>query len=96
MSVMDDFVVIVGMVCIFMGGLLGELVSESVNELGVVVVKVVLEEVGVVGDDVDQILMGNVLMVGQGQVLGCQVVFKVGMFKFVEVMMLNKMCGFGM
>ncbi|MEC9251083.1 MAG: thiolase family protein [Pseudomonadota bacterium] len=96
MSAMDDPVVIVGMARTPMGGLLGELASESANELGAVAVKAALEEAGVAGDDVDQILMGNVLMAGQGQAPGRQAALKAGMPKSVEATTLNKMCGSGM
>lgn len=62
--IMFDVVVIVFVVCIFIGGLLGDFVGFVVWELGVVVIKVVVECVGVFGDVVDEVLMGNCLMVG--------------------------------
>ncbi|WP_300529163.1 thiolase family protein [Maricaulis sp.] len=96
MSAMDDPVVIVGMARTPMGGLLGELASESANELGAVAVKAAMEEAGVAGEDVDQIVMGNVLMAGQGQAPGRQAAIKAGLPKSVEATTLNKMCGSGM
>ena len=96
MSTQDDPVVIVGMARTPMGGLLGELASESANELGAVAVKAAMEEAGVAGDDVDQILMGNVLQAGQGQAPGRQAALKAGLPKSVEATTLNKMCGSGM
>jgi acetyl-CoA C-acetyltransferase len=79
-----------------MGGLLGELAPLSANELGAIAVKAAMEEAGLAGDDVDQILMGNVLMAGQGQAPGRQAAIKAGLPKSVEATTLNKMCGSGM
>ena len=67
MSAVDDPIVIVGMARTPMGGLLGELTTLSANELGAIAIKAAMEEAGIAGEDVDQVLMGNVLMAGQGQ-----------------------------
>ena len=96
MSATDDPVVIVGMARTPMGGLLGELAPMSANELGAIAVTAAMEEAGIAGDDVDQILMGNVLMAGQGQAPGRQAAIKAGLPKSVEATTLNKMCGSGM
>ncbi|WP_300542063.1 thiolase family protein [Maricaulis sp.] len=96
MSASDDPIVIVGMARTPMGGLLGELAPLSANELGAIAVKAAMEEAGIAGDDVDQILMGNVLMAGQGQAPGRQAAIKAGLPKSVEATTLNKMCGSGM
>lgn len=96
MSAVDDPIVIVGMARTPMGGLLGELAPLSANELGAVAVKAAMEEAGIAGDDIDQILMGNVLMAGQGQAPGRQAAIRAGLPKSVEATTLNKMCGSGM
>jgi len=96
MSAVDDPIVIVGMARTPMGGLLGELAPLSANELGAVAVKAAMEEAGIAGDDIDQILMGNVLQAGQGQAPGRQAAIKAGLPKSVEATTLNKMCGSGM
>ncbi|OLF79757.1 acetyl-CoA acetyltransferase [Maricaulis sp. W15] len=96
MSAVDDPIVIVGMARTPMGGLLGELAPLSANELGAIAVKAAMEEAGLAGDDVDQVLMGNVLMAGQGQAPGRQAAIKAGLPKSVEATTLNKMCGSGM
>jgi acetyl-CoA C-acetyltransferase len=96
MSAHEDPVVIVGMARTPMGGLLGELGTQSANELGAIAVKAAMEEAGVAGDDVDQIFMGNVLQAGQGQAPGRQAAIKAGLPKSVEATTLNKMCGSGM
>ena len=96
MSAVDDPIVIVGMARTPMGGLLGELAPLSANELGAIAVKAAMEEAGIAGDDIDQILMGNVLQAGQGQAPGRQAAIKAGLPKSVEATTLNKMCGSGM
>tara|TARA_R110002072_G_scaffold77597_8_gene180779 strand:+ start:1235 stop:2422 length:1188 start_codon:yes stop_codon:yes gene_type:complete len=96
MSAVDDPIVIVGMARTPMGGLLGELTSLSANELGAIAIKAAMEEAGVAGEDVDQVLMGNVLMAGQGQAPARQAGIKAGLPKSVEATTLNKMCGSGM
>jgi acetyl-CoA C-acetyltransferase len=96
MSAVDDPIVIVGMARTPMGGLLGELAPLSANELGAIAVKAAMEEAGIAGDDIDQVLMGNVLMAGQGQAPGRQAAIKAGLPKSVEATTLNKMCGSGM
>ncbi|SDL79249.1 thiolase family protein [Maricaulis salignorans] len=96
MSAVDDPIVIVGMARTPMGGLLGELTTLSANELGAIAVKAAMEEAGVAGEDVDQILMGNVLQAGQGQAPARQAGIKGGLPKSVEATTLNKMCGSGM
>ncbi|MFT6661372.1 MAG: acetyl-CoA C-acetyltransferase [Maricaulis maris] len=96
MSAVDDPIVIVGMARTPMGGLLGELAPLSANELSAIAVKAAMEEAGIAGDDIDQVLMGNVLMAGQGQAPGRQAAIKAGLPKSVEATTLNKMCGSGM
>lgn len=96
MSTQDDPIVIVGMARTPMGGLLGELSTQSANELGAIAVKAAMEEAGVAGDDVDTIYMGNVLGAGQGQAPARQAGIKAGLPKSVEATTLNKMCGSGM
>jgi len=96
MSTQDDPIVIVGMARTPMGGLMGELGTQSANELGAIAVKAAMQEAGVAGDDVDSIYMGNVLSAGQGQAPARQAGIKAGLPKSVEATTLNKMCGSGM
>lgn len=49
-----------------MGGFLGVFVDVLVIDFGVIVVKVVVECVGVLGEDIECIYMGCVLFVGFG------------------------------
>jgi acetyl-CoA C-acetyltransferase len=79
-----------------MGGLMGELSSFSANELGAFAVKAALERSGIVGSDVDWVLMGCVLPAGQGQAPARQAALKAGLPLSVEATTVNKMCGSGM
>lgn len=79
-----------------MGGLLGELSSMSASDLGAVAIRAAIAEAGLGGDDVDQVLMGNVLSAGQGQAPARQAARKAGLSDRAEATTLNKMCGSGM
>lgn len=59
-----EFVVIVVVKCIFMGGFMGLLLMLLVIDLGVEVIKVVCGDIDVVV--VDEVIMGCVLLVGLG------------------------------
>jgi len=96
MTATADPVVIVGMARTPMGGLLGELNGFDAYELGAVAIKAALERAGVAGDQVDQVLMGNVLSAGQGQAPARQAALTAGLAKSAEATTLNKMCGSGM
>lgn len=49
------------------GTLLGGLSSLSAAELGAVAVRAALEKAGIAGSDVDQVILGQVLTAGAGQ-----------------------------
>ncbi len=91
-----DPVVIVGMARTPMGGLLGDLVSFSANELGAVAVKAAAAEAKVGPAEVDEIIMGNCLPAGQGQAPARQAAIKAGLDKKTEAVTINKMCGSGL
>ncbi|MEM7767192.1 MAG: acetyl-CoA C-acyltransferase [Pseudomonadota bacterium] len=92
----QDPVVIVGMARTPMGGLLGDLTAFSANELGAFAVQGAMEDAGIGGDDLDEIIMGNCLPAGQGQAPARQAGIKAGVSKSMESTTINKMCGSGM
>jgi acetyl-CoA C-acetyltransferase len=92
----QDPIVIVGMARTPMGGLLGELTGYEAYELGAVAIKAALDESGVDGADVDQVLMGNCLMAGQGQAPARQAAITAGLPVSAQATTLSKMCGSGM
>jgi len=92
----EDPVVIVGMARTPMGGLLGELSGFAAHELGAVAIRAALAEAEVAADGVDQVIMGNVLMAGQGQAPARQAALTAGLSIGAQATTLNKMCGSGM
>ena len=93
---MSNPIVIVGAARTPMGGFQGELAGASASDLGGVAIKAALERAGVAPDEVSEVLMGNVLMAGQGQAPARQASFAAGLPKDVPCTTLNKMCGSGM
>jgi acetyl-CoA C-acetyltransferase len=92
---MED-VVVVGMARTPMGGLLGDLAGVSAPELGAAAIRAAVKESGVDGAEIDQALMGNCLMAGQGQAPARQAVLGAGLPKSVQATTLSKMCGSGL
>jgi acetyl-CoA C-acetyltransferase len=64
---MSEPVVIVSAARTPIGGLLGDFSSLAAHQLGAVAVKAAIERAGITGDAVDEVLLGNCLMAGQGQ-----------------------------
>ncbi len=93
---MAESIVIVSAARTPIAGLLGDFASLPAWELGAVAVKAAVERAGVPGDAVDEVLMGNVLMAGQGQAPARQAALKAGLPQGAGAVTLNKMCGSGM
>src|ERR1700742_153993 len=92
----EDSIVIVGMARTPMGGLLGELTGFEAYELGAVAIKGAMDEAKIDGADVNQVLMGNCLMAGQGQAPARQAAITAGLPNSAQATTLSKMCGSGM
>jgi acetyl-CoA C-acetyltransferase len=65
-------------------------------ELGAVAIRAAVQRAGVPGDAVDEVLMGNCLMAGQGQAPARQAALKAGLPTSAGAITLSKMCGSGM
>jgi acetyl-CoA C-acetyltransferase len=76
--------------------LLGDFAGLAAWELGAVAVKAAVERAGVPGDAVDEVLLGNCLMAGQGQAPARQAALKAGLPQSAGAVTLSKMCGSGM
>lgn len=74
----------------------GALKDTPATELGAAAGKEVLSRAGVEGDQVDQVIVGNILQAGQGMNPGRQVGIKSGLPVQVPGMTLNRMCGSGL
>jgi acetyl-CoA C-acetyltransferase len=93
---MSDPIVIVSAARTPIGGLLGDLAGLAAWELGAVAIKAAVQRAGVPGDTVDEVLMGNCLMAGQGQAPARQAALKAGLPQAAGAVTLSKMCGSGM
>lgn len=93
---MSDSIVIVSAARTPIGGLLGDFSSLQAWELGAVAIKAAVERAGVPGDAVNEVLMGNCLMAGQGQAPARQAMRKAGLPDSAGAVTLSKMCGSGM
>jgi acetyl-CoA C-acetyltransferase len=91
-----DPIVIVSAARTPIGGLLGDFAGLAAWELGAVAVRAAVERAGVPGDAIDEVLLGNCLMAGQGQAPARQAVLKAGLPLSAGAVTLSKMCGSGM
>jgi acetyl-CoA C-acetyltransferase len=92
----DDPIVIVGAARTPMGGLMGELKDATAAELGAAAIAGALSHAGVGGDDVQEVIFGNVLPAGQGQAPARQASLGAGLPLGTGCTTINKMCGSGM
>jgi acetyl-CoA C-acetyltransferase len=74
------------------GKLGGGLSTLPAPELGASVIKHVLERAGIVGGDVDQVIMGTVITAGMGQIPARQAALKAGLPTSVPALTVNKVC----
>jgi acetyl-CoA C-acetyltransferase len=93
---MSDAIVIVSAARTPIGGLLGDLSSLPAHQLGATAIKAAVERAGITGDAVEEVLMGNCLMAGQGQAPARQAALGAGLPQSAGAVTLSKMCGSGM
>jgi acetyl-CoA C-acetyltransferase len=93
---MADSIVIVSAARTPIGGLLGDFAGLAAWELGAVAVRAAVARAGVPGDAIDEVLLGNCLMAGQGQAPARQAMRKAGLPDSTGAVTLSKMCGSGM
>ena len=93
---MNDPVVIVSAARTPMGSFQGDFSSLAAHDLGGVAIAAALARAGVAGDQVQEVLMGNCLMAGQGQAPARQAALKAGLPISAGAVTLSKMCGSGM
>jgi acetyl-CoA C-acetyltransferase len=91
-----DPIVIVSAARTPIGGLLGDFAALPASDLGGVAIRAAIERAGVPGDAVDEVLMGNCLLAGQGQAPARQAALKAGLPLAAGAVTLSKMCGSGM
>lgn len=89
-------VVIASAVRTAVGSFGGSLKDIPAADLGALVIKEALVRAGVKGEQVDEVIMGNVLTAGLGQNPARQAVIKAGLPVEVPAMTINKVCGSGL
>ena len=78
------------------GGFMGGFAEVSAPELGSAVAAASIAQAGVIGDEVDEVVFGNVLSAGQGQNVARQVAIGAGLNTSVGATTINKVCGSGL
>ncbi len=74
----------------------GALAKTPASELGAVVIKDLLRRTGLSGDQISEVILGQVLTAGCGQNPARQAVIKAGLPQGVPAMTINKVCGSGL
>jgi len=92
----EDSIVIVGLARTPMGSYLGGLSSQTASDIGAVAIAEAVKRAGVKGEDIDEVLMGNVVQAGQGQNPARQAMRKAGLPDATGGVTINKVCGSGM
>jgi acetyl-CoA C-acetyltransferase len=93
---MNDPIVIVGAARTPMGGFQGDFKDVTAATLGAAAIKAAVERAGMKPDEVEEVIMGNVLMSGQGQAPARQAALGAGLPMGTHCTTINKMCGSGM
>jgi len=93
---MTDPVVIVGAARTPMGAFQGDFSTLTAHDLGGAAIGAAMQRSGLLPESVNEVLMGNCLMAGQGQAPARQAAFKGGLPQSAGAVTLSKMCGSGM
>ena len=75
------------------GSFLGALKNFKATDLGGIAVKEAVKRAGIKGEDVDEVIMGNVVSAGTGQASAKQAAVKGGIPYTVSCFTVNKVCG---
>ncbi|MCW8113212.1 acetyl-CoA C-acetyltransferase [Yersinia intermedia] len=91
-----DNIVIVSAVRTAIGSFNGALAPVSAVDLGSIVLREAMARAGISGDNVDEVILGNVLQAGLGQNPARQALLKSGIPDTVSAYTVNKVCGSGL
>lgn len=78
------------------GAFQGKLASLQATQLGSIAIRACLEQAGISGEHVDEVIFGNVLSAGEGQTPARQAALNAGISKTVPCTTINKVCASGM
>jgi acetyl-CoA C-acetyltransferase len=93
---MSTDIVIVAAARTAVGKFGGTLAKTAAPELGATVIKALLERSGLSGEQIGEVILGQVLTAGSGQNPARQSVIKSGLPAVVPAMTINKVCGSGL
>lgn len=93
---MTTDIVIVGAARTAIGKFGGTLAKTPAVDLGAAVLKDLLRRTGLAGDQIDEVILGQVLQAGCGQNPARQAVIKAGLPNLIPAMTINKVCGSGL
>ena len=93
---MSTDIVIVAAARTAVGKFGGTLAKTPASELGAAVIKALLERSGVSGEQIGEVILGQVLQAGTGQNPARQSVIKSGLPNSIPAMTINKVCGSGL
>src|SRR5690606_5543761 len=74
----------------------GGLSSLTASDLGAAAIKEAMNRAGIQPEDVQEVIMGNVLQAGQGQIPSRQAAYKAGIPYNVKSETINKVCASGL
>jgi len=92
----QDPIVIASIARTPMGGMMGELSPLAAHQLGAIAVQAAVERARLAPSDIEEVILGNVLMAGQGQAPARQAALGGGLPQSTSCSTLNKMCGSGL
>ena len=95
MSAFTD-IVIVSATRTPVGSFNGAFANTPAHDLGAIVMKAAMEQAGVEGGDIDEVVFGQVLTAGQGQNPARQAAIKAGIADSATAWTLNQVCGSGL
>jgi acetyl-CoA C-acetyltransferase len=95
MSAFTD-IVIVSATRTPVGSFNGAFANTPAHDLGAIVMKAAMEQAGVEGGDIDEVVFGQVLTAGQGQNPARQAAIKAGIAESATAWTLNQVCGSGL
>ncbi|MBO3761283.1 acetyl-CoA C-acetyltransferase [Ciceribacter sp. L1K22] len=78
------------------GSFNGAFASVPAHELGATVIRSVLERAGVAGEEVDEVILGQILTAGEGQNPARQAAMKAGIPQEATAWGINQLCGSGL
>jgi len=93
---MSTDIVIVAAARTAVGKFGGTLAKTPASELGAAVIKALLERSGVSGEQIGEVILGQVLQAGTGQNPARQALIKSGLPNSIPAMTINKVCGSGL